>query len=172
MSILDPILSWPPISRVRRNHALEHASLQILAKKNPHQSAAGYSDTKGFWVLGEVSTDALQEAVDEALARLRAGEWQLAIHPNCGTNFVAAGMVGGGLAWLSTLTNRNDWRGKLERLPLMVTLITLGTILAQPLGLKLQQILTTDAQIGELQVIEIARLQRKDTPIHRVRTAH
>jgi hypothetical protein len=172
MKILDQILSWQPISRVRRNHALEHASLQILAKKNPHQSAAGYSDTRGFWVLGDVSTDALQEAVDEALARLQAGEWQLAIHPNCGTNFVAAGMVSGSLAWLATLSDRDGWRGKVERLPLMVTLITLGTILAQPLGLKLQQVLTTDAQVGELQVTEIVRLQRKDAPMHRVKTIH
>jgi hypothetical protein len=170
MNFLEPILSWPPIARVRHNHALEHATLQILAKKNPHQSAAGYSDARGFWVLGDVSTDDLQAAVDEAINRLRAGERALAIHPNCGTNFATAGVLGGGLAWLATLGERHSWEAKVERLPLMIILITLATILAQPLGMKMQAILTTDAEIGDLKVTEITRLQRKDAPMHRVKT--
>src|SRR5512147_3069088 len=100
MTFLDKLLNWPPISRVRRNHALEHATLQIMARKRPTTIAAGYSDTSGFWVIGQVSTEDLEESIKEALARLHAGEHELAIHPNCGTNFVAAGAVAGSLAWL------------------------------------------------------------------------
>ena len=170
MNILDPVLNYPPVSRVRRNHALEHATLQILARKNPYRSAAGYSDTRGFWVLGDISTDDLQDAVTEAANRLRAGEKALAIHPNCGTNFVTAGMVGGVLAWLATLGDRPGWRNKLERLPLLMTLLTIATILSQPLGMRMQALFTTDAAIRDLRVTEITRLQRRDAPMHRVRT--
>ena len=172
MSFLDKFLSWPPISRVRRNHALEHATLQIMARKRPTLMAAGYSDTNGFWVLGQVSTEELEEAVKEATARLRAGERQLAIHPNCGTNFVAAGAVAGSLAWLGMLGHPGGFRRNLERLPLLVTLVTVGIIVAQPLGPILQSRFTVNADIGELKVVEIARLQRPDVMTHRVRTVN
>ncbi len=170
MPFFDRFLNWPPISRVRRNHALEHATLQIMARKRPTLMAAGYSDTNGFWVIGQVSTEELEEAVKEASARLRAGERQLAIHPNCGTNFVAAGLVAGSLAWLGMVGNRRGLRSDLERLPLIVTLVTVGIILAQPLGPMLQSHVTVNPDIGDLKVVEIARLQRPDVMTHRVRT--
>jgi hypothetical protein len=170
MSFFDTILSWPPISRTRRNHAVEHASLQILARKVPNLVAAGYSDAKGFWIIGTVNTEALELAVHEATTRLRAGEHQLAIHPNCGTNFAAAGVVAGGLAWLGMIGNRGGVRGNLERLPALITLVTVGIILAQPLGPLLQARVTVEPNIGDLKVTEIARIQRTDAVIHRVRT--
>jgi len=172
MSFVDQVLNWPPISRVRRNHALEHATLQIMARKRPTLMAAGYSDTNGLWVVGQVSTEELEEAVKEATARLRAGERQLAIHPNCGTNFVAAGAVAGSLAWLGMLGHPGGFRRNLERLPLLVTLVTVGIIVAQPLGPILQSRFTVNADIGELKVVEIARLQRPDVMTHRVRTVN
>ena len=172
MSFLDQVLNWPPISRVRRNHALEHATLQIMARKRPTMTAAGYSDTNGFWVIGQVSTEELEEAVKEATARLRAGERQLAIHPNCGTNFVAAGAVAGSLAWIGMLGNHGGVRRNLERLPVLVTLVTVGIIVAQPLGPMLQSRVTVNPDIGELKVVEIARLQRPDVMTHRVRTVN
>jgi len=170
MSFLENTLNWPPILRVRRNHALEHATLQILSRKHLVRAAAGYSDTGGFWIMGQVKTDALQEAVDEALVRLRGGERQLAIHPNCGTNFVAAGAVAGTLAWLGMAGNRDGFRRDLERLPVLISLVTVGIIMAQPLGTYLQAHFTVEPEIGDLRVTEIDRLQRTDTVIHRVRT--
>ena len=172
MSILDTILNWPPISRVRRNHALEHATLQILARKVPNLTAAGYSDTNGFWIIGQVNTEALEQAVTEAAARLRGGESNLAIHPNCGTNFVAAGAVAGSLAWLGMVFNPGGIRRNLERLPMLISLVTIGIIVAQPLGPLLQARFTVNPAIGGLKVTEIARLQRSDAPIHRVRTVN
>ena len=72
MDYLDKILNFPLLSRVRRNHALEHATLQVLARKKPNLMVAGYSDTRGFLIIGAVSTDQLHDAVNEALRRLRA----------------------------------------------------------------------------------------------------
>lgn len=169
--LLNRLLNFPYISRLRRNHALEHATMQILARKNPRQAAAGYSDLEGFTILGNVSTDELQAAVDEALARLKAGEFLLAIHPHCGTNFVASGVVAGGLAWLAMSRSSGGLFKRLERLPVVVMLVTLGSMLAQPLGPWLQARITTQPQIGNLEVVSITRFQRKETPLHKVRTA-
>ena len=171
MQYLDKALNFPPLSRIRRNHALEHATLQMLSRKNARISAAGYSDTRGFFVIGNVSTDQLREAVNEALRRLRAGEEHLAVHPNCGTNFATAGVVAGTLGWLAML-GTGTARSRFERWPLVVMLVTLGTMLAQPLGLFMQAKVTTDGDIAELEVTEITRFEREGTPVHRVKTIH
>ncbi len=170
METFNRILNLPIISRVRRNHALEHATLQVLAKKDQHVSAAGYSDPGGFYILGNVSTDTLHDAVSEALRRLQEGEEHLAIHPNCGTNFAASGLVAGSLAWLAMIGTRGNMRDKMERWPLVTILATLGVIFSQPLGPYLQKHFTTDGDVGELEVTEITRIERNGAPVHRVKT--
>jgi len=61
---------------VRRNHALEHATIHVLVRRRrPHKRlmVAGRSTDRGFFVYGAVDTDELHMAVSEALARLRGG---------------------------------------------------------------------------------------------------
>ena len=172
MEYINRALNFPLVSRIRRNHALEHATLQILARKHPKISAAGYSDTRGFLVVGNISTDQLRDGVNEALRRLQAGDGDLAIHPNCGTNFAATGLVTGTLAWLAMLGAQGSFQKRMERWPVVVMLVTIGMVLTQPLGPLLQAKFTTDADIGELQVTEITRFEREGTPLHRVKTVN
>ena len=164
------LLSLGPVSHVRRNHALEHATLQVLARTNPFLRLAGYSNVGGFWVVGDISTDMLAVAVQEALARLRAGEIGLAIHPNCGTNFVASGFLAGVAAWVGMLGTGSGFRRKAERLPIVISLVTLTMILANPIGPLLQAKITTEPNIGALEVVRIERGMRQTVPIHRVVT--
>jgi len=166
MSFLD----WGPLGRIRRNHALEHASLQVLVKRNPHLRAAGYSDAGGFWIVGDVPSEVLAAAVNEALARLEGGERGLAIHPNCGTNYAAAGLLAGTAAWLATLNTSGDWRQRLDRWPMLITLVTLAFILAQPFGPLLQARVTTDGRPNGLTVTSIQRRSDGKLPIHRILT--
>jgi hypothetical protein len=175
MSIFDStpvqeLVNLPIVSLIRRNHGLEHATLHILAQRYPGRPLAGHSDTGGFWLLGDVPTDGLQQAVEEALRRLRAGEERLAVHPNCGTNFVTAGSLAGLAAVLGMLGVGERRRDKFERLPLVVTLATLALILAQPLGLALQRNVTTSGQPGALEVVSITPGKRAGMPAHRVKT--
>jgi len=176
MSSSFNFLSMGPVSHVRRNHALEHATLQVLARTNPFLRLAGYSNVGGFWIVGEISTDMLAVAVQEALARLRAGEVGLAIHPNCGTNFVASGFLAGLAAWLSMLGAGSGFKRKAERLPIVIGLVTLTIILANPIGPLLQAKITTQPNIGALEVVRIERSLREErslrqqAPIHRVVT--
>lgn len=166
------LLDWEPISRVRRNHALEHATLYMLGKKNPYRKVSGHSDRFGFHVLGDVSTEDLQAAVEEALTRLRAGEAQLAIHPGCGTNFAASGIAVGITTWLSMLNSGKKFRDQLERLPLAILLATIAMILSAPLGPFLQSRLTTNAHVGGLEITEIMLQQRGTLTVHRVKTRY
>ena len=43
------------VSSVRRNHALEHATLHILGRKYKDRVMGGYSDPSGFWIIGEIT---------------------------------------------------------------------------------------------------------------------
>src|SRR5437868_950864 len=85
--------------RIRQNHALEHATITILSRMVPNLSVSARSSSDGFIVFGDVDLGLLRRAIDEALARLQAGEAELAIHPNCGTNLA----VGVSLITLGTL---------------------------------------------------------------------
>ena len=93
---MNNILEAPFIGETRRNHALEHATIHILSERFPGRPMAGHSNPTGFFLIGDLPTEHVREAVAEALTRLQNGEWQLAIHEGCGTNYV----VTGGLAAL------------------------------------------------------------------------
>jgi hypothetical protein len=170
MSVLDRLLNWGPFFRVRRNHGLEHATLQVLAEKRPGLRMAGYSDTHGFWLIGEIETERVRDAVGLALARLCAGENSLAVHSHCGTNLVTTGFLAGTFAWLGMLGTGRNMRERWERLPFIITLVTLGVFLSQPLGPYLQARVTTSPAAQGMGVLRIERRQRGDMPVHRVYT--
>ena len=162
----------PFISRIRRNHGLEHATLHVLSKRYPKQSMAGHSDVGGFWVIGDVSLEDVYEAVEEALSRLRDGEKNLAVHRNCGTNFVTSGIMAGLAAGVAMFGVGRRTRDKLERLPFAMFFATLALIFSQPLGFLIQERVTTSAEPGELQVIEIVASRRGGMKAHRITTRY
>lgn len=170
MSKFDQILSWGPLYRIRRNHALEHATLNLLTRQNPKLRLAGYSDLKGFWIVGEVSTEDLQKAADEGLVRLNRGEAALAIHQNCGTNFATTGLLAGTAGWLGMLGVGTGFKKKINRLPIVVTLVTITLVIAQPVGPFIQSSVTTTPNMGPLKIMEITRFYRRGLPMHRVIT--
>ena len=94
------ILDLPILSRIRRNHGLEHATISLLSQRFPYRRMAGYSFPGGFFLLGDVPTEQVREVVAQALSRMNNGERYLAVHPNCGTNFAVSGLLAGLLAWL------------------------------------------------------------------------
>ncbi|MDI6769445.1 MAG: DUF6391 domain-containing protein [Anaerolineales bacterium] len=163
------ILDFPIISRIRRNHGLEHASLNILNQRFPERTLAGYSSPSGFFVLGDVTTEDLRAAVMQALTRLQTGERHLTIHPNCGTNYVAAGFVAGLLAWLG-MAGAKSRREKVDRLPFVIALAMLGFIISQPLGPKIQERITTSGNPEGMTIVDIFPVKVGWLTLHRVVT--
>jgi hypothetical protein len=164
------ILELPIIERIRRNHGLEHATLHMLAKRFPNTSIGGYSNPSGFWIAGDVTLEAVRDSVDEALERLKAGESKLAVHPNCGTNFITTGTLAGLAGAFALFGAGKRWQDKLGRLPLAASLATLVLILTQPLGLFLQERITTSGVPGSLEVVEIIKSQRGGLTFYRITT--
>jgi hypothetical protein len=164
------LLAIPVVSRIRRNHGLEHATLTILSQKYPGIPLAGHSTASGFRLIGEVSAEAVRSAVEEALRRMNAGEHRLAVHPNCGTNFITSGTFAG-LAGASAMMGAGKRRGdKLERLPLAIVLATLALIISYPFGLLLQEQVTTSGEPDGLEVAEIRTVQRGNVRFHSIIT--
>ena len=171
---MEPILLniiTQPLMVVRKNHALEHATLQVLAANHtPSGRLLGYSDPGGFWVIGSVDTEALTIAAQEALHRLQGGEAQLAIHPNCGTNVATTGLLAGAAAWLAMAGTKKGFRNWMDRFPLVISLVTLAIIVSQPLGPRMQATVTTDAQVNQLKIIQVTRYDGRAKIVHRVST--
>jgi hypothetical protein len=142
---------------IRWNHAIEHGAIHILSRMLPYVSIAGRSNSRGFYIYGDIPTEALHEAVQEAINRIQGGERQLAIHPNCGTNMISSAVLAAGGTMLATTGTRR--RGLAEQIPAGVLGALIGVVLGQVVGLRLQARVTTDADFSNAQIREIQRKQ-------------
>ena len=163
-------LNVPIVSRVRRNHALEHATLHVLTEAHPELRLMGRSSPWGFFVYGSVPTEAVLAAAQEALRRLQAGQRRMAIHPNCGSNLAVAGILAGLGAFLALGGRSKGWLERLSRLPLACAAAVGAIFLAQPLGSVVQARMTTQAEVGGLRIVEITQEKQVGLPVHYVHT--
>jgi hypothetical protein len=134
---------------LRRNHALEHATIVVMMEREPGRKLNGFSTDEGFFVQGVRSTQEVESAAREALRRLRGGEKRLAIHRNCGTTIVAANLLAA-IFFLASLGLGlyMDWP-----LYLMILVsVILAFALRVPLSLLLQRFVTTDADLTNAEV--------------------
>lgn len=139
------------IGSVRRNHALEHATISVLANRMEQDvRLVGRATRNGFYLYGDVSPERIHDATLEALQRLRHGEAQLAISPMCGTNLAVAGLLAG-VSSLLALGNRS----RLERTPNVLLASMLAVIVAQPLGRIVQKHLTTDPDLSDTEIVGV-----------------
>ncbi len=150
------LLESPIILQTRRNHGLEHATIHVLAGAKPGRSLAGRSTAYGFYLYGDVTDEELLAAAQNALSRIRNGERHLVVHPGCGTNYLTYGAAAsiGALATLSLGDRRARW----SRLPDVIVAATLAMIVAQPIGPQLQKRITTCADMGDLQIVNVRKL--------------
>lgn len=139
---------------LRQVHALEHATVWILSdstaatnQKNTNQNInienqmyGGLSTEEGFFLYGEVNISDLRRAVNLALQRLTSGEWNLAVHPRCGTNASVAVLLTAGFAVGMHLLLP---RGPIEQLIGLSVATTTATELAPDVGAFFQRYITT-----------------------------
>ncbi|MCL4260974.1 MAG: hypothetical protein KJZ52_10140, partial [Anaerolineales bacterium] len=129
-------------------------------------SMAGHSNPTGFFLLGDVPTDDVIACANEAHTRLIAGESGLAVHEGCGTNLVVATLLPATFAWMPLRGARSTfWRVGL--IPFALVLAVFGYLLSRPLGPWLQRYITTEEDLGNMQITDI-RLVRKG--VHRIIT--
>lgn len=158
----------PFIARIRRNHGLEHATIHVLTQQKPGLRVVGRTTPGGFYLYGNLTTNEVRAAIEQAIARLQQGERQLAVHPHCGTNLATAGFLAGLSAFVVLLPRA---RRRLDQLPFAILAATLAVIAAQPLGIILQTQVTTSPDVGNLIVKRITCRQQNRLITHYVETA-
>lgn len=157
------------LSHIRKNHAMEHATLHLLTKAMPNVSFSGYSFIKGFWIMGKAELQDVQKNVEMAYAKLKNGEHQLAVHPGCGTNIAVTGLCTAAAAMLTTL-GLSEEDSKLERFSAFTTAGMVGALIGRPLGPKMQKYITTDADVHDLTIVSITCSAVRGTPTFYVQT--
>ena len=152
------------LDRVRRNHALEHATINVLTQRHKGFSAQGNSTPWGFHlnIYGPMDEEKVASAVEEAYGRLNNGEEKLALHPSCGTVLLTTATLATLAAQAAfSLERRRQDRPYfnlavvLGALPMAILAVTLALIVSRPLGMTFQRRYTVDPHLGDLRVTSI-----------------
>ncbi len=155
------------IERIRQNHGLEHATVTVLLQKlGMSVRLAGRSTPSGFYLYGNLPTEVVEESAHEALARLKAGEVDLAVSPLCGTNIAVGGLMASAGSFLA-LGARGNRR---ERFPRAVLLATTSMIASQPIGRVVQKYVTTSPDQEGVEIVSVTRSGTAGLTTHKVRT--
>jgi hypothetical protein len=152
------------IGDVRRNHALEHATVSLLlARLGPDLRLIGRATVDGFYIYGDVPSDLLAQCAQEGLARLKRGEEFWAVTHLCGTNIATAGA----LAALSTMAVIGTAQRRDKVANAIVASIVAVTV-AQPLGRLIQRHITTSPDLAGTEIVAVE--SRGNGRYYKVRT--
>ncbi len=139
---------------IRQIHALEHATVWMLSNSTSlsrtklttsylsadNETIGGLSTEKGFYLYGEINPLKLQQAVKAGLTRLQKGEWNLALHPRCGTNSSVAMLLTAGMTMTAHFTLPRE---PIHQLMGMGLATLAANYLAPDIGIYVQKYLTT-----------------------------
>lgn len=146
-SQLYGILSNP---RVRRNHALEHATVHVLEERHGPLGISGLAFENGFTVRGDLFDAAtVLDAARAALRRLQGGERALAVHPRCGTTAVVANLLAAVVFFLLLAIT-----GRLSLVTVLVALVA-AQLAGPAVGVWVQRHVTTDADVSRLEILGV-----------------
>lgn len=161
------------VTKIRRNHGLEHATIHVLSRRHKKLSIVGHSNWSGFTLYGDVDTAEVDRAAREALQRLQEGQAELAVHPRCGTVLATTGLLTGLAAFLTIGLDSSGKRGRFHwsSFPAAILATTLAAIVAQPLGLLIQENYTTSGNPGNLKIKNITLKTDGRMLAHRVETS-
>ena len=153
----------------RRNHAVEHATIALLMQEHQFdRPVAGYSIANGFWIIGDLSTNEVEESTQKAVQRIIGGDHGLAISPFCGTNIV----VSAAFAVIGTLTGYHTAGRGINGLSRALSSTVLATVIARPVGRLIQKRYTTSVDIASIAIGRVKRHQVGSIPIHWIPTSY
>ena len=139
------------LNAVRRNHGLEHATVAVLFERYGPRRIAGRASGDGFFILGKVDTEILDECAHEALHRMQHGQPGLAVSPLCGTNIAVTGLFTAAAALGAR--RRAERQERSDGFMSAVTAAMLAVVAAQPAGRWLQRFVTTRGDVDQIEII-------------------
>ncbi len=137
----------------------------LIQKVGVSTRLMGRSTADGFYIYGNVPTEAVSQAANEGLSLLRQGDHSLAVSPLCGTNLATAGILAGLASFM--VTGRKN---RSEDLPRILLASTIAVILAQPIGRLVQKHITTSPHLDDIDIVEVTSKKRGRYISHKIKT--
>jgi len=138
--------------RVRKNHSLEHATVNVLEERyGRNLRVGGLAYANGFTLSGPdlPSPYEVLDAVREGHYRMINGEKDLALHPRCGTSIAAANFLFS-LLFIIVLFSAHRFT-----IINIIIAFLVASLIAKPFGLLLQRIFTTYTKVDDVRIIDI-----------------
>ena len=143
---------------IRRNHALEHATSNILEKYAGRTlPISGIAQKDGFIISGLTNPDLVLEAAKEGLRLLKAGKCDLAIHLRCGTSIAIANFTAAVIFLLILILT-----GHFSIFSIIISLF-LANLLGRSLGTIVQKYFTTSCEVENMYISGIEPEFRRET---------
>jgi hypothetical protein len=136
--------------RMRQNHALEHATINVLRQRHRVRTVVGMPSEDGFHLRGRVSPDTVITATQEALRRLKKGERNLASSRSCPTSLVSTQVLLAGIFLIIVLA---IWR-EFTVPPILIALLG-GALLGPPVSPYLQRLILIEPDLGSMQFRDV-----------------
>lgn len=156
------------ISRIQRNHGLEHATIHVLSEKHSGFSAQGNSNHRGFYLniySNTLTYDDVVSAVNDAFTRMKGGEHSLAVHPNCGTVLLTtaamttvAAQAAFAVESVRQGEERTDSSVFVGGFSTAILASVIALIASRPVGIHLQEKYTTEGDLGEMNLVQVKQI--------------
>ncbi|HHT46564.1 MAG TPA: hypothetical protein GX004_04625 [Firmicutes bacterium] len=137
--------------RLRVNHALEHATINVIEERLGCLNLAGMGQEDGFIIQGPVDPYLLETAARVGLERLIRGESDLAIHRRCGTSMLAANLIS------SVLIIFLLWTFGYFGIFYVLFALIAAQFLGPHLGKVLQKYVTTSTDVDGMEIVGVER---------------
>lgn len=135
---------------VRQNHALEHATINVIEEKyDGIFNLSGYALTDGFIIRGNAPADMVYEAAKVGSMRLKRGERYLAVHKRCGTSIAVTNFISS-IIFLVLLFKYGYFN-----LFNIIIAIVLASLIGPLFGKYVQLYLTTAQDVKNMDIINI-----------------
>jgi hypothetical protein len=150
ITVPQQIINIAKDKTIRRNHALEHATINVLERyAGRNLPLSGLAQKNGFIISGAQYPTLVVEAAREGLGLLKQGECQLAIHRQCGTSIAIANFLAAVLFLLFLMQT-----GNFSILSIIIALF-LANVLGPYLGEFTQKYFTTSCDVVNLEIVGI-----------------
>ncbi|MDI6604651.1 MAG: DUF6391 domain-containing protein [Thermoanaerobacteraceae bacterium] len=142
--------------QLRRNHALEHATINVIEETYSIFSLSGIADENGFAIRGNVGAELVENAARVGLKRMKSGECRLAIHKRCGTTIAITNFA---FSLIFLILILKFWTLTILN---VITAMFLANLSGPILGSFVQKYFTTSCDVKD---IDIASVRYRLKPI-------
>ncbi|MCX7766416.1 MAG: DUF6391 domain-containing protein [Candidatus Sumerlaeia bacterium] len=149
--------------RLRQNHSLEHATVNVIEEEVGKTNISGYAVKDGFklYCTADMPPEFIYQAAQIGLARLKSGEHNLAIHPRCGSSLLMTHFLFSVLV-IAIFVGFNYLKPVY-----IITALVVINLLSRPLGALTQKFITTSPRVNDMVITELEVRTPTGNPIFR-----